>query len=77
MNPAFRLSIAIPLHNEETVLPEFLRRTLAALDQIAFDRGQSLEESSRSIGVRGPRRAASTANDAARPFRPWHGFEFR
>jgi glycosyltransferase involved in cell wall biosynthesis len=35
MNPAFRLSIAIPLHNEEIVLPELLRRTLAALDQIA------------------------------------------
>lgn len=35
MNPAFRLSIAIPLYNEETVLPESLRRTLAALDQIA------------------------------------------
>jgi polyisoprenyl-phosphate glycosyltransferase len=35
MDPAFRLSIAIPLHNEETVLPELLRRTLAALDQIA------------------------------------------
>jgi glycosyltransferase involved in cell wall biosynthesis len=35
MNPAFRLSIAIPLHNEETVLPELLRRTLGALDQIA------------------------------------------
>jgi glycosyltransferase involved in cell wall biosynthesis len=35
MNSAFRLSIAIPLHNEETVLPELLRRTLAALDQIA------------------------------------------
>jgi glycosyltransferase involved in cell wall biosynthesis len=35
MNPAFRLSIAIPLHNEETVLPELLRRTLGALNQIA------------------------------------------
>jgi glycosyltransferase involved in cell wall biosynthesis len=35
MNPAFRLSVAIPLHNEETVLPELLRRTLGALDQIA------------------------------------------
>jgi dolichol-phosphate mannosyltransferase len=35
MHSAFRLSIAIPLHNEETVLPELLRRTLAALDQIA------------------------------------------
>ena len=35
MNSAFHLSIAIPLHNEETVLPELLRRTLAALDQIA------------------------------------------
>ncbi|HEY6264263.1 MAG TPA: glycosyltransferase family 2 protein [Candidatus Acidoferrum sp.] len=35
MHSAFRLSIAIPLHNEEKVLPELLRRTLAALDQIA------------------------------------------
>jgi polyisoprenyl-phosphate glycosyltransferase len=35
MNSAFRPSIAIPLHNEETVLPELLRQTLAALDQIA------------------------------------------
>jgi dolichol-phosphate mannosyltransferase len=35
MNPAFRLSMAIPLHNEETVLPELLRRTRAMLDQIA------------------------------------------
>src|SRR5580700_7708511 len=31
---AFRLSIAIPVHNEESVLPELLRRTLAVLDQI-------------------------------------------
>jgi dolichol-phosphate mannosyltransferase len=35
MNSAFRLSLAIPLHNEETVLPELLRRTRAVLDQIA------------------------------------------
>jgi polyisoprenyl-phosphate glycosyltransferase len=28
----FRLSIAIPLHNEERVLPELLRRTLSVLD---------------------------------------------
>lgn len=34
MNPAFHLSIAIPLHNEESVLPELLRRTCAVLDQI-------------------------------------------
>jgi dolichol-phosphate mannosyltransferase len=33
MNPAFRLSIAIPVHNEESVLPELLRRTRAVLDQ--------------------------------------------
>jgi dolichol-phosphate mannosyltransferase len=32
MNPEFRLSIAVPLHNEETVLPELLRRVLAVLD---------------------------------------------
>ena len=30
----FRLSVAIPVHNEEAVLPELLRRTLAVLDQI-------------------------------------------
>src|ERR1700730_16487437 len=35
MNSEFRLSLAIPLHNEETVLPELLRRTRAVLDQIA------------------------------------------
>jgi polyisoprenyl-phosphate glycosyltransferase len=35
MNPAFRLSIAIPVHNEETVLPELLRRTGAVLDRVA------------------------------------------
>ncbi|MFZ0637871.1 MAG: glycosyltransferase family 2 protein [Candidatus Acidiferrales bacterium] len=34
MNPAFRLSLAIPLHNEEAVLPELLRRTRAVLDQL-------------------------------------------
>jgi glycosyltransferase involved in cell wall biosynthesis len=35
MIPGFRLSIAIPLHNEQTVLPELLRRTRAVLDQLA------------------------------------------
>jgi dolichol-phosphate mannosyltransferase len=35
MNSPFRLSIAIPLHNEESVLPELLRRTRGVLDQIA------------------------------------------
>ena len=34
MNPVFRLSIAVPIYNEEAVLPEFLRRTCAVLDQI-------------------------------------------
>jgi glycosyltransferase involved in cell wall biosynthesis len=34
MTAAFRLSVAIPLHNEETVLPELLRRTRIVLDQI-------------------------------------------
>lgn len=34
MTTAFRLSIAIPLHNEESVLPELLRRTRIVLDQI-------------------------------------------
>jgi dolichol-phosphate mannosyltransferase len=35
MSAAFRLSIAIPVRNEETVLPELLRRTRAVLDGIA------------------------------------------
>jgi dolichol-phosphate mannosyltransferase len=34
MSDGFRLSVAIPLHNEETVLPELLRRTLAVLDAL-------------------------------------------
>jgi len=35
MTPAFRLSVAIPVHNEETVLPEFLRRVRGVLDHLA------------------------------------------
>ena len=35
MTTGFRLSIAIPLHNEEHVLPELLRRIRMVLDQIA------------------------------------------
>jgi polyisoprenyl-phosphate glycosyltransferase len=34
MNAGFRLSVAIPIHNEKTVLPELLRRTLSVLDQL-------------------------------------------
>jgi polyisoprenyl-phosphate glycosyltransferase len=34
MSEGFRLSLAIPLHNEESVLPELLRRTLAVLDSL-------------------------------------------
>jgi glycosyltransferase involved in cell wall biosynthesis len=34
MSEGFRLSIAIPLHNEESVLPELLRRTLGMLDAL-------------------------------------------
>jgi polyisoprenyl-phosphate glycosyltransferase len=34
MSDGFRLSVAAPLHNEESVLPELLRRTLAVLDQL-------------------------------------------
>jgi cellulose synthase/poly-beta-1,6-N-acetylglucosamine synthase-like glycosyltransferase len=34
MSEGFRLSLAIPLHNEESVLPELLRRTLAMLDSL-------------------------------------------
>jgi glycosyltransferase involved in cell wall biosynthesis len=34
MTTAFRLSVAIPLHNEESVLPELLRRIRLVLDQI-------------------------------------------
>ena len=35
MNGKFRLSIAIALHNEETVLSELMRRTLGVLDGLA------------------------------------------
>jgi dolichol-phosphate mannosyltransferase len=35
MSTAFRLSVAVPAYNEETVLPELLRRTRAVLDGIA------------------------------------------
>ena len=35
MSAGFRLSIAVPVRNEETVLPELLRRTCAVLDVIA------------------------------------------
>jgi dolichol-phosphate mannosyltransferase len=35
MSTAFRLSVAVPAYNEETVLPELLRRTRAVLDVIA------------------------------------------
>jgi dolichol-phosphate mannosyltransferase len=34
MGGTFRLSVAIPVHNEESVLPELLRRVRAVLDQI-------------------------------------------
>lgn len=34
MANAFRLSVAIPLHNEESVLPELLRRLAAVLDDV-------------------------------------------
>ena len=34
MNPAFRLSIAIPVHNAESVLPELLRRARAVLAHV-------------------------------------------
>jgi polyisoprenyl-phosphate glycosyltransferase len=34
MTTAFRLSVAIPVHNEETVLPELLRRVRGALDLV-------------------------------------------
>jgi glycosyltransferase involved in cell wall biosynthesis len=35
INRGFRLSIAVPVFNEEAVLPEFLRRTCAVIDQIS------------------------------------------
>ena len=35
MSLPFRLSVAVPVHNEETVLPELLRRTRAILDGLA------------------------------------------
>ncbi len=34
MSDGFRLSVAIPLHNEESVLPELLRRILSVLDNL-------------------------------------------
>lgn len=34
MNQCLRLSVAVPLHNEETALPELLRRILSVLDLI-------------------------------------------
>jgi glycosyltransferase involved in cell wall biosynthesis len=34
MTAGFRLSVAIPVHNEEVVLPEFLRRLRAVLDSL-------------------------------------------
>jgi polyisoprenyl-phosphate glycosyltransferase len=34
MTPRVRLSLAIPVHNEESVLPELLRRAGAALDRV-------------------------------------------
>jgi polyisoprenyl-phosphate glycosyltransferase len=34
MTPRFRLSIAIPLHNEESILPELVTRCIAVLDGI-------------------------------------------
>jgi len=35
MNQGFRLSIAVPVYNEDAVLPEFLRRICAVLEQIS------------------------------------------
>jgi dolichol-phosphate mannosyltransferase len=35
MSRPFRLSVAVPLFNEESVVPEFLRRTRAVLEKIA------------------------------------------
>jgi dolichol-phosphate mannosyltransferase len=34
MKPAFRVSIAVPIHNEMSVLPELMRRTMDVLDKI-------------------------------------------
>ena len=34
MNSGFRLSVAIPLHNEESVLPELLTRLMGVLDKV-------------------------------------------
>jgi len=34
MKPEFRVSIAVPIHNEMSVLPELLGRTLSVLDKI-------------------------------------------
>ncbi len=34
MNSGFRLSVAIPIHNEESVLPELLTRLMGVLDKV-------------------------------------------
>src|SRR5260370_22871906 len=34
MSSSFRLSVAVPIHNEESVLPELLTRVLGVLDKI-------------------------------------------
>ena len=34
MNSGFRLSVAIPIHNEESVLPELLTRLMSVLDKV-------------------------------------------
>ena len=34
MNSGFRLSVAIPIHNEESVLPELLTRLIGVLDKV-------------------------------------------
>jgi len=34
MTQAFRVSVAVPIHNEMSVLPELLSRTMSVLDKI-------------------------------------------
>ena len=38
MSRPLRVSLAIPVYNEEAVVPELVRRTTAVLDSLAGDR---------------------------------------
>jgi hypothetical protein len=52
MSEPFRLSVAVPVHNEERVLPELLRRVRAVLDQIPGGPPRTLIRRRRQHGER-------------------------